>query len=285
MALHLDSSVLRLESNYFSTSAVVVALLAYHNPNIKRYSHDVASTILKTLGRNFSSIFLTTSPRLSLGSVRYRARDIGLCLGHLVNSFLFFRAVFRSLFARLEHLLVPWWSQKPSPYSTYPTPEAEQRYWHSAKIYRRKLQSLDARFSAPCPSSLEAKNAYEERIPVISSYQPALPPLPETRMNTSPGGAGKQEMNVYHLPTKAFCKWHRMTYPDQPLLELLAAARLKEAYTPAEKREIHRISRLIPNKKAYRTNDNLLDHSRYYYRDMWDAWQEKQSLDVEVIFT
>ena len=38
---------------------------------------------------------------------------------------------------------------------------------------------------------------------------------------------------------------------------------------------------LISNKTVFH---NLLNPRRYLYRDMWDAWQERHSEDVEIVF-
>ncbi|GAW02818.1 hypothetical protein LENED_004492 [Lentinula edodes] len=108
---------------------------------------------------------------------------------------------------------------------------------------------------------------YEERFPVISSYQPALPPLQalqtsrsrDARTNIrycgSPGkNEGREEKVDYHLPTKTFRKWYRMTYPDKPPLTPLKASQLKRSYNSDEKREIDRISRLVTNRRAFCEN-------------------------------
>ncbi|KAJ3738633.1 hypothetical protein DFH05DRAFT_1408634 [Lentinula detonsa] len=287
MTLSVPSSVSLLQNNYICTSAAAVGLLAYHNSSSKQYCFH-AATFLKVVGRRTSATIFRDVPRLLLSFTRSGFINLGLYLGHLKNTSVSPRCILKRLYNRFRHFLIPWWpGELRLPYSTYPTQEAEQRYWDSARAFRRQLQSMDARFCAPCSSSLKTKNDYEQRVPVISSYQPALPPLRNSRDVGRSLGSGyeKEKAKKYFLTTKAFCKWHRMTFPDQPSLKPLTAARLKETYSDHEKQEIHRISRLVPNKKAFQKNDNLLDSRRYYYRDMWDSWQEKHSLDVvEVIF-
>ncbi|KAJ3807075.1 hypothetical protein F5876DRAFT_80051 [Lentinula aff. lateritia] len=150
-----------------------------------------------------------------------------------------------SLYNQLQRLFRPWlsrlplclsllfpWCRPPPSYTTYPTSEAEQQYWDSARVFRRKLQSWDARFCGGYSSSSSCRfnnvDEYEERFPVVSSYQPALPPLQalqtpdsrDARTNTHHyGGPGKNEGHEekvdYHLPTKTFQKWYRMTFPDK----------------------------------------------------------------------
>ncbi|KAF9070895.1 hypothetical protein BDP27DRAFT_1362333 [Rhodocollybia butyracea] len=258
------------ENNLVLTSTIILALLAYQRGDTERCFHgdnSFSKRILHVL--TYAPIRLCNSVRAAVAS-------------H--NPFTYVRNLCRVLYRQRWHLLTP--SQPPT---TYPTKEAEQRYWDSAERFRRKLQSSDARFHSNSKPILI--NEYENRIPMISSFQPALPPLGNPRKSANVRIEWNQNRDAsrpyeyYYLPTKAFSKWHRMTYPDQAPLDRLYAERLKSTYNNDEKREIHRISRLISNKKAFRVDDNLLNCRRYQYRDMWDAWQEKHSSsDVEVLF-
>ncbi|KAJ3925859.1 MAG: hypothetical protein NXY57DRAFT_791097 [Lentinula lateritia] len=203
------------------------------------------------------------------------------------NAFLGFQNVLKMLLSlcdQLQRLFRPCLSRLPSwlslflprcrsppSYTTYPTPEAEQQYWDSARIFRRKLQGWDARFCGGYSNSSSCRfnnvDEYEERFPVISSYQPALPPLQalqtsrsrDARTNMRYGGSpgkheGREEKVDYHLPTKTFRKWYKMTYPDKPPLTPLKASQLKRSYNSDEKREIDRISRLVTNRRAFCEN-------------------------------
>ncbi|KAJ3900034.1 hypothetical protein F5879DRAFT_453124 [Lentinula edodes] len=203
------------------------------------------------------------------------------------NAFLGFQNVLKTLLSlcnQLQRLFRSWLSRLPSwlslllprcrsppSYTTYPTPEAEQQYWDSARVFRRKLQSWDARFCGGYSNSSSCRfnnvDEYEERFPVISSYQPALPPLQalqtsrsrDARTNMRYCGStvkneGREEKVDYHLPTKTFRKWYRMTYPDKPPLTPLKASQLKRSYNSDEKREIDRISRLVTNRRAFCEN-------------------------------
>lgn len=187
-----------------STSVVVIVLLAYRITNSKKriYGFD----IVKRAARG-ALCFIVYSPKRMLGYTR--AAVAGLSQYSLLE---YIRNVLNPIYE--------WgWYRSPN-YSTYPTKEAEQRYWDSARLFRRQLQSSDARFCLPSSSHKSlSRDSYEDRFPVISSYQPALPPLrnsydlyamkkPRKSFDRSVGGE-------YHLPTKAFCKWYRMTHPDQ----------------------------------------------------------------------
>lgn len=187
-----------------STSAVVIILLAYRITSSKKriYSFDIlkraARGALYFVGYFLKGILVYTQAAVA-GLAQY------------------------SLLKYIRNVLNPiyeWrWYRSPN-YLTYPTKEAEQRYWDSARLLRRQLQSSDARFclSSSSHKSLSRDN-YEDCIPVISSYQPALPPLRNSydlytrkkSRNSFDRSAGRE----YHLPTKAFCKWYRMTHPDQ----------------------------------------------------------------------
>lgn len=63
--------------------------------------------------------------------------------------------------------------------------------------------------------------------------------------------------------------------------DLVKAGQMMRKYDADEKREIHRISRLISNKKAFRSR---VDSRRYQYQDMWNEWQKKNSLGIEIVF-
>ncbi|KIK60072.1 hypothetical protein GYMLUDRAFT_59780 [Collybiopsis luxurians FD-317 M1] len=256
------------QNSFMTTSAAVIVLLACQHGDVRRYVNRIST--LRCWGKRVLDVAKRIPGQL-LGSA-------GTFLaGYLHTSLAFIRYIR----GRSWPLLILWrcFSNNES-YSTYPTEEAEQRYWDSAKVFRRRLQSSDARFCCPLVSSSSIEN-YENRIPVISAYQPSLPPLQKGLPRDKRCGGIDEE---YYLPTKAFCKWYRMTFPDRAPLDPTKAARLKSMYTSDEKKEIHRLSRFKSNKKAFQTDHNLLNPRRYLYRDMWDAWQERHSGDVEIVF-
>ncbi|KAK1215916.1 hypothetical protein PQX77_021461, partial [Marasmius sp. AFHP31] len=109
-------------------------------------------------------------------------------------------------------------------YDIYGSVEEEQRYWASARRYRRRLGDSDARYQENYRKESASKGGgsgrlaqgrtreevfddFERRIPVISAYQPALPPM---RSRQGPGVGRDDEREEYPLSNKAFCKWHRM---------------------------------------------------------------------------
>ncbi|KAJ4485530.1 hypothetical protein J3R30DRAFT_3401316 [Lentinula aciculospora] len=304
------STVSLLENNTLSTSAVVVALFAANcrvhsddhlrprsNSDIQpRWIHTARA--FKSTGQTALTAIFTRVHKFLLEFMHSAILRVG-CHLSVYTPLIAIRNHVKTLslyFYRSWHLWIPW-QRRTLSYSTYPTLQAEQCYWDSSRLFKRRLQSLDARF---CDSQFSSKDDYEEHVPVISSYQPALPPLRTSssrneRFNTGTDSNFYHRLNgkegtdkttkEYYLPTKAFRKWYRMTYPDQPPLDPLEASRLKNTYTTAERREIYRLSRLICNKKAYQVDNNLLDGRRYRYRDMWDTWQEENSSsEVEVVF-
>ncbi|KAG7096276.1 hypothetical protein E1B28_003724 [Marasmius oreades] len=174
----------------------------------------------------------------------------------------------------------------------YETPEKEQEYWDSARGYRRQLQKSDARFQhidrcvdmgrggGWMKPSNEVYDDIEATIPVITAYQPALPP---TRFSKQ--GKGKRdsldEGTEYVLPSKTFCKWHRMVYPpSSQQLTLSQASKLRYFYSNRDRREMRRITRLLPNRVVFDPRWKWTTE----YRDMWMRWLEGKGHDICIVF-
>lgn len=96
----------------------------------------------------------------------------------------------------LRRLLVSLWPARK--YSPYGSPLQEDQYWAAAELYGRRLRSSDARFRG-------TRTAIENRIPVITSYTPALLPWYRQRR--------RRKAPEYYLSLRAVCKWHRMVFP------------------------------------------------------------------------
>ncbi|KAE9398813.1 hypothetical protein BT96DRAFT_717065 [Gymnopus androsaceus JB14] len=245
-------SYLFLHKNEIYASAVLIALLAYRTSDTEQRIHGI--NVLKCAARGTID-FVARSPKMLLGFAQAAGAG-GQCykLWNSIQKFL------HPISEWWLHLWLPWRFR--SQYSTYPTEEAEQRYWDSAKLFRRQLQSSDARFCLPSSSprtKILSRDDYEDRIPIITSYQPALPPhrntrdLGKTRKRWDTGmSSGRSEVAEYHLPVKAFCKWHRMTFPDKNAIDLLESwSHDEEIQCRREARDPSHIA-LIPNKKALR---------------------------------
>ncbi|KAJ4493578.1 hypothetical protein C8J55DRAFT_162216 [Lentinula edodes] len=297
------------------------------------HADDTLSTLQKLCRRTFLSVVDTRVPthvhRVVIGFIGF-SRSVcdaiirvglggsgGVWLGsnrldyvkYGYNAFFGFRNVLKTpsnLYNRLRRLFRPWlsrlpswlslllpWCRSPPLYTTYPTPEAEQQYWDSARVFRRRLQSWDARFCGDYPDSSSCRfnniDEYEESFPVVSSYQPALPPLHalqtsrsrDARTNTRYCGSpaknqGREEKVDYHLPTKTFRKWYRMTFPDKPPLTPLEASRLKRSYNPDEKREMDRISRLVTNRRAFHDDRRDAKDGKSFHRLDRDVYKARK---------
>ncbi|KAJ8076177.1 hypothetical protein PM082_022162 [Marasmius tenuissimus] len=175
----------------------------------------------------------------------------------------------------------------------YGSVEEEERYWASARRYRRRLGESDARYqenyrreSARSSERLaqertreEAFDDFERRIPVISGYQPALPPM---RSRRGPGVERDDERQEYLLSNTAFCKWRRMVYPpgSQRPITTPRAAKLKKHHSSRDRREIRRISRLLPNEAVFSPQWTWTP----VYRVLWQQWLQRKGPDTCVVF-
>ncbi|KAJ7166039.1 hypothetical protein C8R46DRAFT_1096935 [Mycena filopes] len=155
-------------------------------------------------------------------------------------------------------------------YRTYSTALEKDRYWKSATMYRRRLQRSDARFRG-------SGTAEPPTIPVLlTSYTPAL--LPRYREKES-GSATSRESN-YYLPLRALCKWHRMVFPGPRHPSISQAAMLRESFSAGDRREIRRISRMLPDEEVF----GLKARWRPKYREIWREWLAREGRSAEVVF-
>ncbi|KAJ7235292.1 hypothetical protein B0H12DRAFT_999837, partial [Mycena haematopus] len=151
-------------------------------------------------------------------------------------------------------------------YSTYGSAWEEDQYWAAAELYGRRLRSSDARFG-------RATRAIEEHIPVVTSYVPALLPWYRQR--------GRKKSSEYHLSVRAFCKWHRMVFPGPWHPKVAQALRLRENFSPDDKREIHRISRMLPDELVF----GMTAKWKPKYRNIWRKWLTRErEPEVNVFF-
>ncbi|KAJ7661471.1 hypothetical protein DFH06DRAFT_1192349 [Mycena polygramma] len=162
----------------------------------------------------------------------------------------------------LRRLLYLFW---PAPkYNTYKSAVEEDRYWAAAECYGRRLQRSDARFSGPTAEK-------QSRIPVVSSYTPALLPWYRQRR--------KKKSPEYYLSLRALCKWHRMVFPGPWHPSVSQAARMRESFAPEDRREIHRISRMLPDELVFGRTARW----KPKYRAIWRKWLKKDR-QVFVVF-
>ncbi|KAJ7174604.1 hypothetical protein C8R46DRAFT_1081385 [Mycena filopes] len=151
-------------------------------------------------------------------------------------------------------------------YRTYSTALEEDRYWKSATMYRRRLQRSDARFQG-------SGTAESPRIPVLlTSYMPAL--LPRYRENR------RRAVDNYYLPLRALCKWHRMVFPGPRHPSISQAAMLRDGFSAGDRREIRRISRMLPDEEVFGAKARW----RPKYRRIWREWLAREGRRGEVVF-
>ncbi|KAJ6544320.1 hypothetical protein B0H19DRAFT_1034714 [Mycena capillaripes] len=146
-------------------------------------------------------------------------------------------------------------------YSTYRSALQEDQYWAAAELYGRRLRSSDVRFG-------RARAVNEGRIPVVTSYTPALLPWYRQRR--------RKKSSEYYLSLRALCKWHRMVFAGQWHPSVSEASRMRESFSPDDRREIHRISRMLPDKSVFGRTAKW----RPKYRDIWRKWLANREMDV-----
>ncbi|KAL1938652.1 hypothetical protein VTO73DRAFT_11467 [Trametes versicolor] len=147
-------------------------------------------------------------------------------------------------------------------YTTYSTPEQEDAYWRSAERTRRVFGASDA-------------NATPLGVPLVRYYVPRLPPAyRETKVLDA-------EATEYQLSPRAFCKWHRMVFrgPMHPTLK--EAAKQLQYFSSRDRREIHRISRLVSDEEVFSGGARRWTPR---YATMWKRWLETKGPDIAVVF-
>ncbi|KAK0448135.1 hypothetical protein EV421DRAFT_1706128 [Armillaria borealis] len=144
-------------------------------------------------------------------------------------------------------------------HDTYANEGEEQAYWESAMRWHLYLQTSGA--------------MKDWSIPVITSYTPAPP--------ASASHEDETEATEYYLPSKAFCKWYRMVFPESLHHPTLSQAqRLKTRFSSLDRREMHRISRMLSDEIVFGTHR----HWSSEYRTMWKLWKKKKGADMAIVF-
>ncbi|KAG2153740.1 uncharacterized protein EDB93DRAFT_212525 [Suillus bovinus] len=176
----------------------------------------------------------------------------------------------RSLVDRLYHalsstclrvrLLFPFLAR--SRCGTFPTPEAEAKYWCIAARYRRHLAQSNAR--RPPQETSE--------IPLVTYYTPRLLP-PYRDIQHSDEGSSE-----FSIPAKTFCKWHRMVFRESHHPTLAQAAVRMKYYSHRDLKEMQRIARLLSDEQVLRRPWSPK------YSKLWKRWLDTKGPDVVIVF-
>ncbi|KAG2363715.1 hypothetical protein BDR07DRAFT_1215258, partial [Suillus spraguei] len=145
---------------------------------------------------------------------------------------------------------------------TFPTLEAEAKYWSIAARYRRHLAQSSAR-QPPHETS---------EIPLVTYYTPRL--LPQYRDARHPDdGSGE-----FSISPKTFCKWHRMVFRGSHHPTLAQAAVRMKYHSHRDLREMQRIARLLPDEPVLRRPWSPK------YSKLWKRWLDSKGPDIVVVF-
>lgn len=161
----------------------------------------------------------------------------------------------------------------------YPTSHAEARYWRLAERYRQRLYSGGTQVQAQI--ALGSRNGRSRvSAQLVEYYIPRLLPVyRETGRNVN-----SQEADAtFTISPKTYCKWHRMVFPDRLHPTLTQAARRIKQHSSRDLREILRISRLAPVRKAFRA-DGHEERCATKYRKLWQAYLDQRSMDLVIVF-
>jgi len=151
-----------------------------------------------------------------------------------------------------------------SRYETFPTPEAEAKYWRISARYRRYLAHSSAR-QPPHETS---------EIPLVTYYTPRL--LPQYREVR----CSDQEKGEYSISSRTFCKWHRMVFRGSRHPTLARAAERMKYHSHEDLREIQRIARLLPDEDVFRVRRRWSPK----YSKMWKRWLDNKGPDLVIVF-
>ncbi|KAJ6579629.1 hypothetical protein DFH09DRAFT_913132 [Mycena vulgaris] len=151
-------------------------------------------------------------------------------------------------------------------YRTYRNSLEEDEYWVAAELHGRRLRSSDARFAG-------SGAIHKLGIPVVTSYAPAL--LPYYRQGV------RQTSPQYHLSLRALCKWHHMVFPGPLHPTVAQASRLRDKFSAEDLREIHRISRMVPDEKVFGRKSARWKPK---YRDIWRKWLAGDDRGLHILF-
>ncbi|KAJ7740584.1 hypothetical protein B0H16DRAFT_1324335 [Mycena metata] len=168
---------------------------------------------------------------------------------------------------RSTHLCRFWKSLWPAKkYKTYRSALQEDQYWSIATMYGRRLQRSDARFRG-------SRGPIEGRIPVVTSYVPALLPIYRRKE--------RKAASEYFLSLRALCKWHRMVFPGSRHPNISQASKLREGFSPEDRQEIHRISRMCSDERVFGTKAKWEPK----YMEIWRKWLMRDDRKLEVVFS
>ncbi|KAK7439540.1 hypothetical protein VKT23_017468 [Stygiomarasmius scandens] len=233
------------------------------------------------LGTLFNSISLPNVIYKSITSlaltVLFPARHISTCISSLcsflIRPYSYFTLRIHKFHLLLRHAL---FGAPPSPYDTYSSRDDEQkRYWDSIKPWTGRMKGFDARFNTQSSSThIMSSSAssddgfpyHEDTIPVISSYQPALPPL-TVRRHSVEHRLEEEEEDYHYLSVKTFRKWYGMVYPERKKPTPSQAARMLHTYSTQDKKEIRRMSKLKLKKRDSGGNE---------YKKQWEDYLSKK---------
>ncbi|KAI0052685.1 hypothetical protein FA95DRAFT_1553344 [Auriscalpium vulgare] len=157
-------------------------------------------------------------------------------------------------------------------YQHYKSTAEEQRYWDVAARWRHRLAASDARFGGLNPSFSQ----YMTRIPLLFSYVPSL--LPDYRDQV----IMDEEGHEFYLSPMAYRKWHIMVYPGEAHPNMRDAAKAVKYLSMRDRREIHRISRLLRDEDVSRTSFEQLRTSTY--STMWTRYLDCKGPDLAIVF-
>ncbi|KAF5360155.1 hypothetical protein D9758_011369 [Tetrapyrgos nigripes] len=126
---------------------------------------------------------------------------------------------------------------------------------------------------------------YIPDVPIITCYQPPLPPLP-----LSSRAVGPLKGEDYHLPTRTFTKWYRMVYPEKNQPTPLTASRILDSgiYTGRDKKEMRRIASLKMQLSPHPSGDSDDKIITNPYKKAWEDYLErkfKEGPEVVVVFS
>ncbi|KAG1786329.1 uncharacterized protein HD556DRAFT_640436 [Suillus plorans] len=192
-----------------------------------------------------------------------------LCATHLGRRLL--RGFNRTLMDRLYHalsstclrvrlLLFPFPAR--SRCGTFPTLEAEAKYWCIAARYRRHLAQSSAR--RPPQETSE--------IPLVTYYTPRLLPQYRDVQHPDEGSSG------FSIPAKTFCKWHRMVFRGSYHPTLAQAVVRMKYYSHRDLKEMQRIARFLSDEQVLRRPWSPK------YSELWKRWLDTKGPDVVIVF-
>jgi len=153
------------------------------------------------------------------------------------------------------------WPLQPPPAFRKCTPELEARYWKASERYSKVFRSSDANTT---PSS----------VPLIKYYVPKL--LPTYRSTHQ----ADIEATEYHLPARAFCKWHRMVFRGPLHPTPRQAECLIKNYGSRDRQQMHRMSRLLTDEEVFTGTVPWTP----LYRNMWRNWLDTKGPDIVIVF-